>query len=766
MPYEPVRCKACAACLNPYAQIDFNSKLFVCPFCHARNNFPPHYAGITEQNLPAELFPNYLVIDYTINPNKVTPPPAYLFLVDVCVSDEELASLKASLTQALSLLPEDSLVGLISFGTHVHVHELQFADCPKSYVFRGGKEHTSAQIRDQLTFSRGGGGPQQQQYQSQNQNPNTQQQQQQQQQPYQQTNPASSFLVPLSECEFTFSAILEELARDPFAPLPQSRHNRATGTALAVASTLLSLGCPSGHPARACLFVGGPCTEGPGNIVPKALENATRSHKDIAQDKAPLFTKAKKKYDAIATQLCANGHSLDVFACALDQVGLAEMKGCAQKTGGAVVLAESFSHVVFKKSFVKLYGSQNKPEPRPESVSSSSDEVTPLKVHSNGIFEVITSRDVKVAGCVGPCAALDTARRHLGNVADVSIGYGGTTAWKMCALTRNTTLAVFFEVAKEKPDGASGGGYGQNPYGQQQQYQSAPQFFLQFHCTSTLPTGETRLRVITTTRRWTNGQNIPEISMGFDQEAAAVLIARQLTWKMEQDDEMDGPAATRWLDRKLIGACQRFGEYRKEDPHSFQLAPQFSLFPQFMFNLRRSQFVQVFNNSPDETAYFRVVLWRENVLNSLVMIQPTLTAYSFNGPPEPVLLDVCSVAPDRILLLDAYFSVVVFHGSTIAQWRKAKYQEQEEHKAFAELLKMPQEDANYILNQRFPVPRLVDCDQNGSQARFLLAKLNPSATHNSQGSPYGHAGGSDVIFTDDVSLQVFMEHLKRLSVSA
>merc|ERR1712232_740483 len=116
-------------------------------------------------------------------------------------------------------------------------------------------EHTSAQIRDQLTFSRGGGGPQQQQqqqYQSQNQNPNVQQQQQQQQS-YQQMNPASAFLVPLSECEFTFSAILEELARDLFAPLPESRHNRATGTALAVAATLLSLACPSGHPARACL---------------------------------------------------------------------------------------------------------------------------------------------------------------------------------------------------------------------------------------------------------------------------------------------------------------------------------------------------------------------------------------------------------------------------------------------------------------------------------------------------------------------------------
>jgi protein transport protein SEC23 len=39
--------------------------------------------------------------------------------------------------------------------------------------------------------------------------------------------------------------------------------------------------------------------------------------------------------------------------------------------------------------------------------------------------------------------------------------------------------------------------------------------------------------------------------------------------------------------------------------------------------------------------------------------------------------------------------------------------------------------------------------QNGSQARFLLAKLNPSATHNNQ-----NLGSSEIIFTDDVSLQV------------
>lgn len=89
--------------------------------------------------------------------------------------------------------------------------------------------------------------------------------------------------------------------------------------------------------------------------------------------------------------------------------------------------------------------------------------------------------------------------------------------------------------------------------------------------------------------------------------------------------------------------------------------------------------LQVFNNSPDETAYFRMILNRENVANSVVMIQPSLISYSFHSGPEPALLDVAAIAADRTLLLDSYFTVVIFHGATIAQWRKAGYHNQPEH---------------------------------------------------------------------------------------
>lgn len=60
----------------------------------------------------------------------------------------------------------------------------------------------------------------------------------------------------------------------------------------------------------------------------------------------------------LATQLVNQGHTLDVFACALDQVGLAEMRPAIERTGGSVVLAESFQHEVFRNSLIRMLSSE------------------------------------------------------------------------------------------------------------------------------------------------------------------------------------------------------------------------------------------------------------------------------------------------------------------------------------------------------------------------------------------------------------------------
>ena len=55
---------------------------------------------------------------------------------------------------------------------------------------------------------------------------------------------------------------------------------------------------------------------------------------------------------------------------------------------------------------------------------------------------------------------------------------------------------------------------------------------------------------------------------------------------------------------------------------------------------------QVFNNTPDETAFYRLTLEREAVQPSMLMVQPSLTSFTFDGPPQPVLLDVASMRQD------------------------------------------------------------------------------------------------------------------------
>jgi protein transport protein SEC23 len=85
------------------------------------------------------------------------------------------------------------------------------------------------------------------------------------------------------------------------------------------------------------------------------------------------------------------------------------------------------------------------------------------------------------------------------------------------------------------------------------------------------------------------------------------------------------------------------------------------------------------------------------------MIQPTLDSYSLEQEgSQPVLLDSASIQPAHILLLDTFFHILIFHGETIAEWRKAGYQEQEGYENLKALLEQPKEDAR-VCSTFFPL---------------------------------------------------------------
>uniref|UniRef100_A0A7S1BQW7 Protein transport protein SEC23 n=1 Tax=Corethron hystrix TaxID=216773 RepID=A0A7S1BQW7_9STRA len=726
LPYDPIRCNSCGAVLNPYCQVDFRTKLWSCPFCMTRNHFPQHYAdNISEQNLPAELIPDFTTCEYEPPSAPPTSPPAFLFLVDTCIPTDEIAELCDSISQILQLLPEDSLVGLITYGTNVQVHEIGFEACPKSYVVRGNKEYASAKVQELLgvcNFQQSVA----QKHAAEHTPPG--QQAPPIQGPAGYPSAIGRFLCPVGECSFTVETILNDLAKDPWPVPNDSRAARCTGCALSVAIGLLDVAIPR-MGGRVMLFTGGPCTINPGAIVQRSKLEDIRSHTDLAKNQAPLYKEACAYYEKLSDRATHANHVVDIFACSLDQVGMLEIKVVVEKTGGLMVLGDSFGQSVFKESFRRVF--RRYPPDMPGDGGH-------MMMGFAASLEVLTSREFKVAGAIGPCSSLQKAGP---NVADTVIGIGGTNAWAMGGIMPNTTVAVYFEITNASETAIP----------------SHKRRFIQFITKYQHANGRTRLRSTTLCGPWHSDPNDHNpIKTSFDQEAAAVLTARLAVYRTETEDVGD---VLRWVDRSLIRLATKFADYIPDDPNSFRLVPEFSLYPQFMFHLRRSQFLQLFNSSPDEAAYYRHVLIGENTANSLVMIQPSLLSYSFQGSPTPVMLDSSSVRQDVILLLDTFFQVVIFHGETVAAWRERKYHEQEEHINFRNLLEAPQIDAQMIMDSRFPVPRYIVCDENKSEARFLMAKLNPDVTHNTT-----NQSGGAVIFTDDVSLRVFMEHLMRLAV--
>ena len=149
---------------------------------------------------------------------------------------------------------------------------------------------------------------------------------------------------------------------------------------------------------------------------------------------------------------------------------------------------------------------------------------------------------------------------------------------------------------------------------------------------------------------------------------------------------------------------------------------------------------------------------RENVTNALLMIQPTLMAYSLDQPPAPVLLDVSSLHPERILLLDTFFHVVVFHGSTIAKWRDDQIQERPEFQHFGALVKLPATKPTAFSPNVSPPPMYIHLPtaEGKSQSR-LTAKLSLQR-HTHSGGGEKEMDGQPRILTDDVSLQTFLDH--------
>ncbi len=145
------------------------------------------------------------------------------------------------------------------------------------------------------------------------------------------------------------------------------------------------------------------------------------------------------------------------------------------------------------------------------------------------------------------------------------------------------------------------------------------------------------------------------------------MLARIATIKTEIEDVVE---VKKWLDRILLKFVSKFAHFNRYEKTNFRLPPGIKHFPQFMYHLRRSQFINPFGMPPDQSLYNRTCIQRESLSNAIVMVQPVLLKYTVDDlDPIAVELDVLELKDDVILLLDTYFNVLVWNGDHIQAWK-------------------------------------------------------------------------------------------------
>uniref|UniRef100_A0A1I8FJN7 Protein transport protein SEC23 n=1 Tax=Macrostomum lignano TaxID=282301 RepID=A0A1I8FJN7_9PLAT len=271
-----------------------------------RPDLPPiHYepvvnGGMTEQSLPAELIPQFATLEYRLPPQRIAiHPPVFLIVLDTCLEEPELAAVKESLQMSLSFLPPNALVGLITFGKMVQVHELGCEGISKSHQrlhwqadpgdARHRPQHSRPWPRPAAKESAGGRPA---------------------------TRSSNNCLATnscnlCSVCETYLTELLGEVQPDP-QTAAQVYRRRVEYRCRPIGGHLSQHGSP--HNA----IIGGPCTVGPG-------------------------------------MGCQNCHVVDIMACGLDQCGVHEMRYLFNYTGGNLALADFFSSSMYQQTFRRVF---------------------------------------------------------------------------------------------------------------------------------------------------------------------------------------------------------------------------------------------------------------------------------------------------------------------------------------------------------------------------------------------------------------------------
>jgi len=392
--YQPLECNTCRSFINPYCSVDYVVKRWICPFCNQSNIFPSSYQQMTENCVAEELLQSRTTVEYVESREDVYNP-AYIFVVDTCLSEKEMGNLKNLLLQIIAVLPRNSYIGFITFGNLVMVHELKFHEVPRCYAFNGKSRYNVMQIKDSLSLR-----------------------------PEINSN-SNPFIIKIDEADQMLNYIIDSLDTDPF-PVPKGeRAQRCTGAAISIAISFLQSVFPR-FGGNIFVFSSGPITKGPGSIVGLKKLEPLRQQSDLQKGSTTYLKDSIEFFNSLADEANTYNCIVHYFSASFEESGFYELGSMISKTGGLALLAESWGEDHIKDTLLRLFDNNV--------YSGFGSEATLSIRNSNGL---------SVRGIIGGGIPED---KNSNSISNRVIGSGGTDKWKLCGVNGNKTLSIYFDV--------------------------------------------------------------------------------------------------------------------------------------------------------------------------------------------------------------------------------------------------------------------------------------------------------------------------------
>lgn len=774
---QPIQCETCTAIINPHILLDRANNMWKCPFCGKMTYFLESFKLDEDRNnWPGFLDPEVDTVEYHLPADIGMPPlgpPVYYFVVDSYEykdsendGDKSFETLKMAIISSLAAIPDGAHIGLISFDSKVTFHKLEsgltLAVTEDSIFTREldldqtkGVQPTDYFHPDAFTKVSNILGLD-----------NT----------LKSTSPTKSSRLPgtIEVNETTRDSIVEYIRSLPPTYTNSHKPPRNSGLALYVLTAILSRFEFNNIIGTTFYFSSGPCTLNPGMVMDCTKRNEhMRSHNDIAKLQAPYFVNALKYYHTLALIACgltpsaassiafnlsskattypvapnAPRWSFELFFGSLDQAGVYEMKPLVTETNGSIHLTSSFANRKFQDTLLDSIGA-----PR----------------NYNCELTVLTSGSSKVSKLVGNGHSLPSSYQsdklnwaHHEKIADTMGVFDSATKkrnftnrWGFNALKELDTMALFFEPTTVSSSAVLSA-------------QGVTDVFIQFRFKYwDLKENTWKIRVTTTRRPTTLASLIPhqiktskgyqlvntrskivmekEWTDSFDQYAWTTLFTGLLLDKIDSSLGFENFAnITNDIHDSVVkllysvgGLLANAGETLVNPYLSLQtqqlLHKKFSMIPQLVFSLSRNpNLINIFNSSPDETAFHYLAFMRSSCTQSSIMIDPVLyVEINNNFEKVPLRIETLAQYGSGFYVLDCGFNVIIYNHIADEHHKPLKLHLSQNEDMIYEKSSEIAGPLQFLHTDVFKqgrsfTPSIIVTQTDHSQARFFTARLSP-----------------------------------------